>query len=121
MLAAKTRKGLSIALGALMLLAQTVYAIDACVNASANAARAVASADMPGCEKMKFKSSCVQQCKLDSQSSAHFVFAVPPVPMDAVLTLPEMPEIALSGQVGYRLPAHALGPAPPLEFCRLLL
>lgn len=121
MLVAKTRKGLSIALAALMLVAQTVYAVDACVNAAASAARAIASADMPGCEKMKFKSSCLQQCNLDSQSSAHPVFTIPPMPVDAVMTLPEMPEIALSGQTGYRLPAHALGPAPPLQFCRLLL
>jgi len=121
MLVAKRRKAISITLLALMLFAQTVYAVDACVDAAANAARAVAAADMPDCETMKIKPSCLSQCNFDSQSSAHPLLSVPPIFLATTLILPEVSESGAPVHADFALPAHWGGPAPPIQFCRFLL
>ena len=124
MLVARVRKAVSVTLVALMLFAQAVYALDACVTADVSAARAVAMAasmaDMPGCEEMRTTSSCLAQSLFDSQSSGSPVAAILAIPSEAVLTIAFSPVLSSITSGDCEAPAHSPGPAPPIRFCRFL-
>lgn len=122
MVRAKARKAIAAMSAFLMMYAQAVYAVDACVEAGATAARAVAEeTGMTDCETMKIESSCLAQCTFDNQSSAKPVLEVPPTPAEVVLTLSAGPDNAARGLADLGSPMHCCGPAPPLQFCRFLL
>ena len=121
MLVTRTRRALSIALAGAMMFAQVVYAVDACVDASASAARAVAAADIPGCEKMKSKPSCLFQCNFDKQSSAYSVFTVPPMPTEWVPMLDWSSETSVVVLSDSGLLPRCSWPPPSIQFCRFLL
>jgi hypothetical protein len=121
MFSLRKMKGMAGVAAAVLILAQAVYAADACVSSAAATTRgAAAMKDMPDCTQMKSEASCLAQCSAGDQRAATPVVTLPDAPASHALVAP-LSQAEQLVRVACGTSSRACDPPPPIRFCTFLL